>query len=161
MNLSPYLDLLRRDLLAAAAPGGPDVARAAELLSSALDASVRLSLLEALSEAAAEITTRLSTASVEVRLRGRDADLVVTDLPAPEPAVPPSQATADTGDLARITLRLPDSLKEQVERAANTEGISVNSWLVRAIGSAVTRGGDAGPSLPRIAGRRVTGYAQA
>jgi len=166
MNLSPYLDLLRRDLLAAAAPGGPDVTRAAELLSGALDASARLSLLEALSEAAAEITTRLSTASVEVRLRGRDADLVVTDLPVPEPAVPPAAATApDSGDLARITLRLPDSLKEQVERIAGTEGISVNSWLVRAIGSAVTGGqpgaGAPGPGRSRTVGRRVTGYAQA
>src|SRR5436309_126059 len=120
MDLSPYLETLRGDLAAAAAPGGPEVTRAAELLSGSLDAATRLCLLEALSDAAAEITARLDGASVEVRLRGREADLVVTDVPAPaEPLAPgPPPAGGDAGDLARVTLRLPEPLKEQVERAA-------------------------------------------
>jgi len=81
MELSPYLENLQRDLTAAAAPGGDEVTRAASLLAGALDASARLCLMEALSDAAAEITTKLSNASVEVRLRGREADLVVTEVP--------------------------------------------------------------------------------
>src|SRR6266567_3713258 len=115
MELSPYLDTLQRELHAAAAPGGAEVARTAELLGGALDSAARLCLLEALSDAAAEITSRLGTASVEVRLRGRDADLVVTDVPPlSEPtAPPPPPSNADAGDLARITLRLPEPLKEQ------------------------------------------------
>jgi hypothetical protein len=160
MDLAPYLDALRRDLAAAAAPGGTEVARAAELLATSLEASVRLCLLEALSDAAAEITTRLGTASVEVRLRGRGADLVVTEAPAAEPQ--PMAAPVEGADLARITLRLPESLKEQVDRAANTEGVSVNAWLVRAVATAVHAGPGSGQPGPRTRhGRRVTGFAQA
>src|SRR6185437_16770585 len=96
MDLSPYIDGLQRDLAASAAPGGPDVTRAAELLGGSLEASARLCLLEALSEAAAEITSRLRTATVDVRLRGREADLTVTEIaPAadPVPPMPPMPPT--------------------------------------------------------------------
>jgi hypothetical protein len=166
MDLSPYLDALRRDLAAAAAPGGEDVARVADLLTGSVEASARLCLLEALSDAAAEITTRLESASVEVRLRGRDADLVVTRAmpPEPPPPPPPPPPAADTGDVARITLRLPEGLKESAERAAAAEGISVNAWLVRAVAAAVQAGpGGRGPTPgpTRGFGRRVTGFAQA
>jgi hypothetical protein len=183
MELSPYLEALRRDLAAAAAPAGPEVASAAELLGGSLEASARLCLLEALSDAAAEITTKLTHTAVEVRLRGREAQFVVSES-QPAPAVAPETATTDQpstagpsteGDLARITLRIPEGLKEAVERAAAAEGISVNAWLVRAIAHVVA-GPPPGPGFPppgfpppfppgppgrgRL-GRRVTGYAQA
>jgi hypothetical protein len=165
MDLSPYLEALRRDLAAAAAPGGADVSRAAELLASSLEASIRLCLLEALTDAAAEITAKLGDTSVEVRLRGRGADLVVTEAPPAEPHLPPPPAPAATdagADLARITLRLPEPLKEQVEQAANAEGLSVNAWLIRAIAAAVHRGPQMQPpSAHHRIGRRVTGFAQA
>jgi hypothetical protein len=166
MDLSPYLDALRRDLAATAAPGGADVARAAELLASSLEASARLCLLEALSDAAAEITTKLGMATVEVRLRGRGADLVVTETPPFEPSppapVPPGLPPDQAADLARITLRLPESLKEQVERAASAEGISVNAWLVRAIAAAIQGGHPLPPPATHHRhGRRITGFAQA
>lgn len=172
MDLTPYLEGLRRDLAASAAAGGEDVSRAAELLAGSLDASARLCLMEALSDAAAEVTTKLSAASVEVRLRGREADLVVTELspaPEPEPAPGPVSAVPDgSGEVARITLRMPENLKEQVEQASSREGISVNAWLVRAIAAAVAGrppGPAAGPSTfpPGRAsfGKRVSGYAQA
>src|SRR5438128_115248 len=132
MDLTPYLDALRADLAAAAAPGGPDTQRAAELLTNSLDASTRLALLEVLSDAAAEITTRLRDTSVEVRLRGRDAELVV-NRSEPEAASPPPPPVADGGDLTRLTLRMPEALKTHVEQTAATEGISVNAWLVRAV----------------------------
>src|SRR5690242_6196602 len=107
MDLTRYLDALRHDLAAAAAPGGEQVSRAADLLAASLDASARLCLLEALSDAAAEVTAKLGgSAAVDVRLRGREADLVVTELTAPPPS-PGPPAGADVGDLARITLRLP------------------------------------------------------
>ncbi len=165
MDLSPYLDTLRRDLAATAAPGGPEVSRAAELLASSLEASARLCLLEALTDAAAEITAKLGDTSVEVRLRGRGADLVVTEAPPVEPHLPPPPtptAAEASADLARITLRLPEPLKEQVERAASAEGISVNAWLVRAIAGAVQSGRPTPPpSTHHRFGRRVTGFAQA
>jgi hypothetical protein len=154
MDLTPYLETLRADLAAAAAPGGPDTAKAAELLSHALDASARLALLEALSDAAAEITTRLPEGSVEVRLRGREADLVVSTAEPEAPQPPP----AVDGDLTRLTLRMPEALKTHVEQVAAAEGISVNAWLVRAVTLAVQR--PAGPPSSR-AGKRITGFAQA
>jgi hypothetical protein len=164
MDLSPYLEALRRDLAATAAPGGPEVSHAAELLAGSLESSARLGLLEALSDAAAEITAQLETASVEVRLRGREADLVVTEAGPQVDAVPPPTAPQpDGGDLARITLRLPEPLKELVERAASAEGISVNAWLVRAVNAAVQGVPPAGapPRDRHRAGRRITGFAQA
>src|SRR4051812_36007443 len=114
MDFTPYLEGLRRDLAASAAPGGPDVHRAADLLAASLEASARLVLLEALSDAAAEITERLShgddgsPVSVEVRLRGRDAQLVVTQAerhaaqpaPARPGPYPAPDAAGETGDLA-------------------------------------------------------------
>ncbi|MFC0529165.1 YlcI/YnfO family protein [Phytohabitans kaempferiae] len=158
MDLAPYLENLRRDLAATAAPGGPDVARAADLLSGALDASMRLCLLEVLAEAAEEITAKLPAATVEVRLRGGQADLVVTqtDVAPPPPLTPPEPS----GDVTRITLRLPESLKDTVEQAAATEGVSVNSWLVRAV-QVAARGGPSTPPTRGPAGRRITGFGRA
>ncbi|GAA2594175.1 hypothetical protein GCM10010435_86460 [Winogradskya consettensis] len=161
MDLTPYLESLRDDLAAAAAPGGPDTTRAAELLGSALESSVRLVLLEALSDAAAEITTRLQGPVVDVRLRGREADLVVSETPAETPTPAPQPVVADTGDLARITLRLPESLKTHAELAAAAEGISVNAWLVRAVAAAAQQNPPARQPDSRSRGRRITGFAQA
>jgi hypothetical protein len=192
MELTPYLEGLQRDLAAAAAPGGPDVHAAAEILSGSLEASARLCLLEALSDAAAEITTKLDGGSVDVRLRGREAQFVVTASeavssptsqlgPATGPTGPADGESGDvagrgiteSAEIARITLRLPEGLKEAVERTAAAEGISVNAWLVRAIGYMVAPPGPPGPP-PTPApgwpfdppgrgrpGRRVTGFAQA
>jgi len=168
MDLTPYLETLRADLAAAAAPGGPETARAAELLGHSLEASARLALLEALSDAAAEITTELQDASVEVRLRGRSADFVVNQVTV-EPEVAAPGPAYDGGDLTRLTLRMPESLKTHVEQAAAAEGISVNSWLVRAIATAMTRpqtppfppGPPGPPPPPGRPGKRITGFAQA
>ncbi|WP_250003940.1 hypothetical protein [Actinoplanes sp. M2I2] len=180
MDLTPYLETLRADLAAAAAPAGPETSRAAELLGHSLESSARLALLEALSDAAAEITTRLPDASVEVRLRGREADLVVNhhvpEPPAPPtpPAPPAAPLPPDAGDLTRLTLRMPEALKTHVEQTAAAEGISVNAWLVRAVTAAVNA--PAPPPFPFSGGRpggppggspggrnpkRVTGYFQA
>ncbi|MEV0729042.1 toxin-antitoxin system HicB family antitoxin [Polymorphospora sp. NPDC050346] len=160
MDLTPYLDNLRRDLAATAAPGGAEISRAAELLAGSLEPSARLCLLDALSDAADEITTQLSGAGVEVRLRGRQAEFVVTETqPASAPA--PQPPPVDTGgDVSRITLRLPEALKDAVERTAAAEGVSVNAWLVRAVAGAVHTGHTGPPSSHR-SGRRITGFAQA
>ncbi|GIF26212.1 hypothetical protein BJ973_003482 [Actinoplanes tereljensis] len=160
MDLTPYLETLRADLAAAAAPGGPETTRAAELLGHSLEASARLALLEALSDAAAEITTHLSDATVEVRLRGREADLVVTRTAPEQPDnQPPPPPMPDAGDLTRLTLRMAESLKTHVEQMAAAEGISVNAWLVRAVTSALTFRNQ--PPQPPRSGKRMTGYFQA
>src|SRR3954451_5746011 len=101
MDLSPYLETLRRELQASAAPGCPEVHHAAELLTGSLDAAARLTLLEVLSHAAAEITTRLTNASVAVRVHGLDADFLFTELSTAEdePAPPVGPPVLDGGDL--------------------------------------------------------------
>jgi predicted HicB family RNase H-like nuclease len=157
MDLSPYLESLRRDLAAAAAPAGEQVAQTADLLTTALDASARLCIIEVLADATAEITTKLDGPTVEVRLRGREAELVVTHMQAPAAAQAPPPIT-ESGDLARLTLRLPESLKEAIDRQASAEGISVNQWLVRAASMALQ-----GPPPPPRSnfGKNFTGFAQA
>jgi hypothetical protein len=161
MDLTPYLDTLRGELMAAAAPGGPELGQAAELLSGPLEVSARLALLEVLSDATAEITAQLSSASVEVRLRGRDAELIVTEVASVTEPVPVNL----DGDLARLTLRMPESLKERAEAIAANEGVSVNAWLVRAIAEVAARrpAHPATPSKPTSSSssKRITGYAQA
>src|SRR5574339_356061 len=93
MDITPYVDSLRRDLAAAAEAGGDEAKAAAERLALALDPAVRLALMDALSQAAAEITSELPAGSVDVRLRGREPELVV-DVPTmpmePTPPGPPS-----------------------------------------------------------------------
>lgn len=166
MDLSPFLDGLRRDLAASVAAAGPETARAGELLTGALDAAARLTLMEALSEAAAEITAALDGVEVDVRLHGRDADLVVTESTHPEPAAPPRPEAAPEveGDTTRITLRLAEQLKAQVERAAAAEGVSVNAWLVRAVAASLHAPlfppPPPPPPFPGRRGRRITGFAQ-
>lgn len=112
----------------------------AERLTAALDPAVRLTLLDALSAAAAEITRDLAPGSVDLRLRGREPSFVVT-VPDGATSVPsgaaPAPETGDDGATARINFRLPEHLKARIEAAAAAEGLSVNAWLVRAAAGAV------------------------
>ena len=144
MDLTPYLDMLRADLAVSAKPGGPATVEAADLLSHALEPSARLVLLEALSDAAAEITQDLPHAAVEVRLKGREPQFVVTatepEMPEPEPAE--SEPIDDADDtVARITVRIPEGLKTRAEQAAADLGQSLNAWIVQAIRRATRPGG--------------------
>jgi hypothetical protein len=146
MDLSPYVEALRRDLQATAEVAGEDAREVADRLINALDASVRLVLIDALGAAAEQITAELAPGSVELRLRGREPEFVVavaspTDIPTPPapPAPPPPAFDGDDGTTARISLRLPDGLKVRIEEAANNIGFSVNSWLVRALNDAVAQ----------------------
>ncbi|MFA6299170.1 MAG: toxin-antitoxin system HicB family antitoxin [Nocardioides sp.] len=146
MDITPYVDSLRRDLLAAAEGAGPEARQAAERLSFALDPAARLALMEAVSQAAAEITAEMPTGGVDVRLNGRQLDFVVQapmTPPAPPapPAPPPTPGETDEdGGVARITLRLPESVKAKAEEAAAEAGQSLNTWLVNVVRSATQRG---------------------
>ena len=141
MDITPYVDTLRRDLAAAAEAGGDDLKQAAERLAYALDPSARLALMEAISHAAAEITAELPQGSVDVRLVGRELDFVVemappTAMPAPPPPPAPPAPEEYDGDLARITLRIPESVKSRAEERAAAAGQSLNTWLVNVVRSA-------------------------
>jgi hypothetical protein len=171
MDLTAYVDALRHDLVVAAEAGGEDARVLAERLVAPLESTTRLVLLEALSSAAAEITRDLAPGSVEVRLRGRDPDFVVTAPPVDEwyedasgSSRPPASSAppdADEGGTSRITLRLPNHLKPRIDEAASRAGLSVNAWLVRAVAAAVEPD-DRGPDFDRRRGgqfgRRYSGW---
>lgn len=175
MDLTRYVDDLQHRLATAADAAGDDARQLAERLTAPLDAAVRLVLLDALSVAAGEITAELAPGSVDVRLRGGEPEFVVdaprapsapaaAAVPAPAaPAAPPVPAApdADEGTTTRTTLRLPDHLKVQVEVAAAVDGISVNSWLVRAVAAVLeqtTGRAAAAPHAEPRGANRLTGW---
>jgi hypothetical protein len=167
MDLQPYVENLHQQLVVAAETGGQEARELVERLAAPLDAAIRLTLQDALAAAAEEITCELAPGSVELRLRGREPEFVVTTPPAPEPldmepASPPPVMEGEDGGMSRINLRLPDQLKARVEQAAAAEGLSVNAWLVRAAASAVDRT-DPGPRRDRrspTGAQRYTGWAR-
>jgi len=150
VQLQRFIDSLKADLAAVAELGDETTADAAGRLVVTLQASVGLRLLDALSEAALELNEKLPSGHVEVRLSGQDPELVYV---GDEPDAP--VAGTDDAYTARITLRLPDVLKVAVEAAATREGVSVNTWIVRALSRSTTAGG---PSVQ--SGNRLTGYAR-
>jgi hypothetical protein len=134
MDLDPYVDVVRHELSVAAAAAGPDAQALADRLSGALESAIRLAVLEALSAAAEEITRELAPRSVEVRLRGRDPEFVLSAPLDEPPAEEPYDVVIgdDEGGTWRITLRLPEGLRAAVEAATRRDGSSLNAWLVRA-----------------------------
>lgn len=163
MDLRPYIESIHQQLADTAEAGGDDARALAERLAAPLDAAIRLALQDALGAAAEEITVELAPGSVELRIHGRNPEFVVTPPPVDRPvddfsdelyvhAPGPdalSPADADEGGTSRINLRMPDHLKTRVEQAASSEGLSVNTWLVRAASSALDRA-DAGGREGRV-----------
>jgi len=142
METSRFVDGLRADLAAAAALGDQAIVEAADRLARAVESSVRVHLLDALQEAAMELTAQLPSGRIYVRLSGGDVQLAyVGDDPASQPA--------DDDTSARVTLRLSERLKSQAESAAGREGVSLNTWLVRTISAGLGR---------RTVGNRLRGY---
>ena len=151
MQIAHHVHAVQEDLSAAASLA-PDeaVAAAGRRLALALEASLHLRLLDLVTEVAAELSAT-APGRIDVRLAGRDPELVYVDEAADEPA--PVGPAADDGLTARITLRLPESLKAHVEAAAGREGVSVNAWIIRALSRGVEH-------KSARAGRRLSGYAQ-
>lgn len=208
MHLDRFVAAAQRDL-AAAVPEDSAAAEHAERLALALDSSLRLHLLGALSEAADELSAELAPGSVSLTLSGGEPRLTPTGLtttgspaaeagtlgptehgakaatgpathaPDSEPltaaaslaeqalsaalavAAPFMAEAGDSGETARINLRLPESLKSRAEEAAAAAGLSVNAWLVRTVAAAVTVPPVA-PTPPASSGRgdqrHVTGW---
>jgi hypothetical protein len=171
MDLTRYVDELQRQLSTAAAAGGEGARELADRLTAPLDAAARLVLLGALSDAAGEISAELAPGSVDVRLRGGEPEFVVAPAAPVEVAPAAVQASAagpaspnvevEGAATTRTTLRLPDHLKAQVEVAAARDGVSVNTWLVRAVAAALDQPSGrpeprTGPGQPPA--NRLTGW---
>jgi hypothetical protein len=169
MNLEPYIEDVQRQLVAAVAGGSDGASALAEQLGPALASAVRLALQDALAAAAEEITVELAPGAVELRLRGREPEFVVSPAPADVPAAgvaePPPAYVDPTeprhGAMSRINLRMPEQLRARIEFAAAAAGLSVNTWLVRAAAAAADRSGSpvAGRG-PATGAQRFTGWAR-
>jgi hypothetical protein len=143
MDITPYVESLRSSLASAAESAGDETRQAAERLSFALDSSARLAIMEAVSQAAAEITTEMPNGGVDVRLNGRELDFLVHvagPTPPPTPPPPPAPEDIEDGNLSRITLRIPESVKAKAEERAADAGQSLNTWLVSIVRAATREG---------------------
>ena len=149
MNLTIVLEGIQEDLQRLADLGDERSAQIARRLSEALSSNLRLKLFDLLSQVAVELSSKLPSGHIEVRLAGQEPELVFVDSTGD-----PAGSTAGEELSARISLRLPESLKVAVEKAADREGVSTNAWLVRAIARATE-------SRPvHVSGKRLSGYAQ-
>ena len=168
MDLTSYVGNLGREFATLAEAGGDEARAVVERLTGSLESAIRMTLLEALSAATDEITRDLAPGSVELRLRGRDPNFVVTAPPAEplEPTANDAAATVDAapdsdlliaedGPTTRINVRLPEQLKAAIEDAAAKEGRSVNAWLVRAASAALQRSDRDQRPEPRGSGKRT------
>jgi hypothetical protein len=175
LDITQFVEGLRRDLQQAAEAGSDEIRAAAERLVLALDPAVRLMMMDALSQAASEITNELSGTSVEVRLKGREPIFVVLGSPPGHADEASGQQSPEPGDeygfdedetVARITLRLPESLKSKAEELAARRGQSLNTWLVNAARSAATINinisstpwGPGAPGRNRSSNKRIQGW---
>ncbi|HYQ65860.1 toxin-antitoxin system HicB family antitoxin [Actinophytocola sp.] len=148
MDLTPYIASLREDLVTAASAGDENTRRTAEVLAAALEPAARLAIMNALSDLAAEVTASLDDHVVDVRLAGRDVQVVVTGRGTPHDDsragdVPPVDETAG-GDMSRMTLRLFEQLKAKAEQAAAAQGVSLNTFVQQAVQGALHRKGGFG-----------------
>jgi len=182
MDLRSYVENLQHQLSVAASAGGDEARALAERLIAPLDAAIRLTLLDVLAAAAEEITCDLAPGSVDLRLRAREPEFVVTPPPAEVPVAdlvgggdarssndwpltgvaPSASVEGDEGAMSRINLRMPDQFKARIEHAAGGEGLSVNAWLVRAATAALDRPAPdrrRGTAPPQGA-QRYTGWAR-
>lgn len=149
MNLTIVLEGIQADLQGLAELGDERSALVARRLSEALSSNLRLKLFDLLSQVAVELSSKLPSGHIEVRLAGQEPELVFVEAAG-------DLAGAGAGEelSARISLRLPESLKLAVEKAADREGVSTNAWLVRAI----ARASESRPV--HASGKRLSGYAQ-
>jgi hypothetical protein len=168
MNLTSYVGNLGREFATLAEAGGDEARALVERLAGSLESSIRMTLLDALSAAADEITRDLAPGSVQLRLRGRDPEFVVALPPSgpfevadEEPVAAANGGPdgdlpfAEDGPAARINVRMPEQLKTAIEDAAAREGRSVNAWLARAAAASLQRSGHDQPPGPRSSGKRA------
>ncbi len=144
-----HIQTIRRDLEASASLGDEGIAEAGRRLADAIEPSLRLRLFDVLADAALGLSGQLGDAHVEVRLVGSDPELVFVSDQAADDAAPGDDLSA------RITLRLPEGLKSQVETAAGRDGISTNAWIVRALARALEP-----RTATRRSGNRLQGFAR-
>lgn len=162
MDLTPYVTTVEDSLAAAAAAGNDETRRTATALTAALEPAIRLAIMDALAELAVEVGEALGDRSVELRLEAGHVRVAVTPLESPAEPLEPLAALGDSSETARITLRLPESLKTEAETAAARSGVSLNTWLARAVRNSLRGARDTDAARrAEPAARRLRGFVQA
>jgi hypothetical protein len=154
MDITAHVTAIRGALEDVAGEGEAQQAMAGRM-AAALAPALQLQLLDLLGEVALEVSQQLPDGHVDLQLAGRDVLLVYRAEPAAETPAP-----LDGSETARLTLRMPDSLKSAIEAAADADGISTNAWLVAAARRRLSPTPGA-TNHPVSTGRRITGYVQA
>ena len=152
MHVDAYTETLRRTLVETSSLGDDRTQDVARSLAAALDPALRLVALQMLTDTADELNGELDGAHVAVVMDGATPHLLVTQADrsdereqdhvtgpnrhaeTPVHAVP----EVEEGPEVRTTLRLPESLKQQIGAAARMQGRSVNAWLVEAARGALS-----------------------
>src|SRR2546426_12775446 len=125
MNLTIVLEGIQEDLQGLAELGDERSVQVARRLSEALSSNLRLKLFDVLSQAAVELSSKLPSGHIEVRLAGQEPELVFVDVPGD------TGGMAAEGLSARGSPRPPQALKTAGQRAAERGGSSVNAWVGR------------------------------
>jgi hypothetical protein len=154
METAQFVEALQQDLRELAQIGGEELVQAARRLEGAVKQSATLRLIDLFTQAALELSDQLPSGHVDVRVAGQEPELVYVAERVPEQQAPPGE----DDEQARITLRLPESLKTAVEAAAVAEGVSVNTWLIRALHRTVF---ESGGGRAQRSDKRITGFFQA
>lgn len=137
MHLAPIIHSVRVSLLGQTAlvGGDPTLDAVAAQLADAIAPALRHAALDLAEQAAIEVACQLPDRTVDVVLVDGDPTLRVSDLPADAGGTARDEEEFD----ARITLRLPPSLKRLVEESATIGGESVNTWVVDALSRGTRR----------------------
>lgn len=153
MQTSWFTETLRADLEAVGSIGSDKAIKIADRLITVALPLARARMLEAMSMSLGELSATLGIERIDLRVSGDEVTFVPAES-APESPVASSDAS---GEQARFSLRLPDDLKTRIDERAAADGVSTNTWIVRALEAACSRG----PHRSGRPGRRLTGYGQA
>ncbi|MGD7789632.1 Arc family DNA-binding protein [Propionibacteriaceae bacterium Y1700] len=157
MNIDTYLESVRGGISNATALADDHSKDVAHRLGDAVESSVRLALIEALSDATAEISAEVAPASVEFRLTGGEPQFVVSAPPATadeqddyddDVTNDATESGGDDEEQVRVTLRLPASIKKKVDEQADADGVSTNTWLLQRVLESLGRRGRGGRGGP-------------
>lgn len=117
----------------ALAGGDPGVEAAANAMMGALRPALQQAAFSLAEQAALEVDAQLTGHKVEVVLSEGEPTLKVTETETP------TSTGADEDMSARITVRIPESIKALVEDAADGTGASVNQFVVDALSRKVSQ----------------------
>jgi 23S rRNA U2552 (ribose-2'-O)-methylase RlmE/FtsJ len=128
MDIEIIVEEFRRTAEGQLRVGGddPSIVAAGEAVMHSLEPAIRLAALTLAEQAAAELTAQLPDHTVDVVLVDSQPTLVLRDIG--------DAVTINTEDCdARMTVRLPEELKDDLEAAASEVGDSVNTFVIKAL----------------------------